>query len=162
MKIQIYIAAMIAGVSFTTTANGQTADYVEFGEVASDFAMTITSIQTCKRMGFGVEDHPGVPQELTDRAFRDAVRLRVEQSTAEALLLAGLDRERNDMSLMSSVPSRADTVEELEAYFRDFISFWDTRCRSIAEANLGAHYVRVSGNEAEVQAALVRDAISNF
>lgn len=162
MKIKTYIAVFVAGVSLTTAANGQSSGYVKFGEVASDFAVTITSIQSCKRMGFGVEDHPGVAQELTDRAFREAVSLRVERSTAEALLGAALDRERKDMDLMSSAPSYVDTVEEVETYFRDFVGFWDTRCRSVAEANLGAHYVRVTGDEEEAQAALIRDTIPNY
>lgn len=145
----------VAISSSSVSAQQAPADYIAFGEYAEEAAQIVTSVRSCARMGFSVNDDPGVPLELSDRALRTAVRMGVDRSTAESMVVAAIEDETADMELMSSVPDYIDTAEELVAHFRETIGFWDSRCRSLASSSLGSEYIQVSGNEEATQQALI-------
>lgn len=153
----ILLSAAIALAMQPQPASAQAPDYVAFGEYAAEVARTITSIQSCKRMGFAVEDGSSVPSDISDRAVRRAVMMGIDRSTAESILLDALNRERTDIELLSTVPDDADTTQELVAYSRETFSFWDRRCRAMAASEVGSGYVKVTGDEERVQREALED-----
>ncbi|VWX56955.1 conserved hypothetical protein [Sphingorhabdus sp. 109] len=86
----------------------------------------------------------------------------IDKSTAEAMLLDALNREKADMELISSLPKHIDTTEELIEQVRDTFLFWDTRCRALSSAGFGSNFIRETGNEASVQQKSLEKLIADI
>jgi hypothetical protein len=159
LRTLLGFAAITTLAATPASLAAQTPDYLAFGDYAREVARTLTSIRSCKRMGFDVDDGPSLPNEVSNLALRAAITMGIDRSTAESLLLDALDRENEDIELMSSVPEHIDTTEELVALARETFAFWDRRCRSLASGGFGSAYVRLTGDEERVQRKALEELI---
>jgi hypothetical protein len=148
----------VIGIGISLIASGAAAaDYAAFADDVEEAAVILTSIRSCKQMGFDVDDRPSVPEEVTDITVRRGVMLGIDRAMAEALILDAVNRELADMELLSSPPVEADTVQKVVANTRELFAFWNARCERLTHENLGARYVRQTGKEVEVQERLFAD-----
>lgn len=147
------------GVLVSCVASGAGgADYVAFGAEAEEAAHVLTSLQSCKRLGFHVDDRPEAASEISDITIRRGIALGIDRAMAETMMLDALKREQIDLAFISQPPEQADTVQELVASMRENIAFWDDRCQSLISGELGSRYIRRTGTEADVQARLLAAA----
>jgi hypothetical protein len=153
MKGMIGACTLLGAILTPISANS--ADYLAFGQDAKEVAQTVTSIKSCKRMGFDVDDSSKVPDELNDAMMRRAVMDGIDRDTAQSLVQSALKREQADLELMSSLPDYVDTKEKLIARFRETMAFWSERCASLATGELSSRYIHRSGREGDVQQQLI-------
>lgn len=150
-------AAVLVMVGLSGAVQAQPhSDYLGFNDDAKEWARLVTSIKSCKRLGFAVDDRAQVPNEIEDIMLRKAIVAGVDRATAEGIMLSSLKSEQRDMELFASVPAYVDSQDELIAHFRSQMDFWNNRCLSLASGGLSSHYVQ----RTERQEAVLEERIA--
>jgi hypothetical protein len=127
-------------------------DYLDYIEHTKVIARTITSIQSCKRLGFNVIDRPTVPNDITNSALRRAALEGIDIKLAESMLLDALREEQQRQELIAKVPAEADTEDELIAFAKETIGYWGKRCADLAEHSVANSYIRHTTPAYELEA----------
>ena len=154
---RISMLAAIAASILPVAAQAQQTDYLGLNDRAELAARVVTSAGSCTQLGFDVSMDGEAAVALGNRTVRQGVMDGINKSTAEQLVLAAMDREREDLAYLSEVPANLDTNEELLAHYRETMGFWLNRCRSLAATQLGGQYIRVTGREDEVFERMMAD-----
>jgi hypothetical protein len=157
--MRIVTSALVAVAALLpAAATAQTADYVEYGELTEQAARVATSIGSCHRLGFKITTDDSRMKAFTERTIRKGVMLGVDKTLAENMLLDALNREKEDLEYLSTVPEDIQTKEALFETFTEMMNFWHQRCHSIASSEVGSEFVQVTGNEDDV----LRDTLNSM
>lgn len=146
--------AMLLAMGLSLSCMGvsaSAANYIDFGQEAEEVARTLTSIQSCKGMGFEVDDRSKVVAEIVDTIVRRGITHGIDRSTAEALALDAINSEKRDMEYVSRLPDHIDTAQESVVALQDQFTFWAGRCNDLTSGELSGRYIRRSGTEAAYQ-----------
>jgi hypothetical protein len=128
-------------IPMSSIALSEPPDYLNYIEHTKVLAQTITSIKSCKRMGFNVVDTPTLPTDMTNSALRKAALEGIDISFGESMLVDAIREERQRQDLIAKVPAAADTEDELIAYTIDTMNYWGRRCSQLADDPVASQYI---------------------
>ena len=101
-----------------------TPDYLGYMERLEPYAELVTSVASCRNMGFVFDDKKGVA--VGERLIADAIKDGIDRDTAMRLLDSAVEEEKSDMAYLADKVD-ADNGEAVE----EFLDYWEARCLNV-------------------------------